>query len=267
MSLAVLVMIDGLCPDPLRDYEQRYPNLTALRRRGAWTLNGSSIMPTLTLPCHMCIFHSVPPSRHGVTSNQWVPMEDPIPGLVELAHAAGHRTAIFYSWENLRDVTRPGSLSYASFTAQKYILPYGDVAVLEEALRYLSSPRDGFMFVYFGNVDTAGEEHGFMTERYLAQVEIVDQLLGRLLGGLPAGAAVLVLADHGGFDHDHGTDLPEEMTIPWLVAGPGIKRNYEIQSQVTLLDTAPTLARILGFEPHPDLQGHCIEEIFETQKE
>jgi arylsulfatase A-like enzyme len=56
------------------------------------------------------------------------------------------------------------------------------------------------------------------------------------------------------------------MTIPWLVAGPGIKRDYEIQSQVTLLDTAPTLARVLGFEPHPEWQGHCIEEIFEPQK-
>jgi predicted AlkP superfamily pyrophosphatase or phosphodiesterase len=117
-------------------------------------------------------------------------MPAPTPGL-ELAHEAGHRTAIFYSWESLRDVTRPGSLSYAAFTAQKYILPQGDVAVLEEALRYLSSylssPQDGFMFVYFGNVDTAGEEHGFMSEPYLAQVEIVDQLLGRLLGSLPAG--------------------------------------------------------------------------------
>ena len=267
MSLAVLVMMDGLRPDPLREYESRFPNLTAVRRRSAWTLNGSSIMPTVTLPCHMCIFHSVPPSRHGVSRNQWVPMQDPLPGLVEVAHEAGQQTAMFYSWEKLRDVTRPGNLSYAFFTDEKYDLPHGDVTVLEEALRFLSRPQTGFIFVYFGSVDTAGEEHGWMTERYLAQVEIVDNLLGRLLAALPADAAILVQADHGGHDYDHGTDLPEDMTIPWMVAGPEIKQNYEIQTQVTLLDTAPTLAHILGFESHPQWQGRCIEEIFEPQKE
>lgn len=267
MALAVLVMIDGLRPDPLRDYESRFPNLTAVRRRASWTFNGSSIMPTVTLPCHMCIFHSVPPTRHGVTSNNWVPMHDPLPGLVEVAHEADQQTAVFYSWEKLRDITRPGNLSYAFFIDKKYTLPQGDVAVLEEALRYLSNPQNGFMFVYFGSVDTAGEEYGWMTERYLAQVEFVDNLLGRLIETLPEDATLLIQADHGGHDFRHGTDLPEDMTIPWMMAGPGIRQNYEIENKVTLLDTAPTLARVLSLEAHPQWEGRCVEEIFEPQKE
>jgi hypothetical protein len=47
-----------------------------------------------------------------------------------------------------------------------------------------------------------------------------------------------------------------------MIAGPGIRPDYEIQSDVSLLETAPTLARILGIDPHPEWLGHCIDEIF-----
>jgi choline-sulfatase len=52
------------------------------------------------------------------------------------------------------------------------------------------------------------------------------------------------------------------MTIPWIVVGPGIRPGYEIKSSVGLLDTAPTLARLLEINPHPDWEGRCVEEIF-----
>ncbi|MEK7324321.1 MAG: hypothetical protein AAB217_03575 [Chloroflexota bacterium] len=54
------------------------------------------------------------------------------------------------------------------------------------------------------------------------------------------------------------------MTIPWGVAGPGIRRNHEIGSPVSLLDTAPTLARLLNIAPHSQWEGRCVEEIFQT---
>jgi hypothetical protein len=53
------------------------------------------------------------------------------------------------------------------------------------------------------------------------------------------------------------------MTIPWLVAGPNIRRGYEIKGAVSLLATAPTLARLLQIGPHREWEGRCIEEIFE----
>jgi arylsulfatase A-like enzyme len=101
-----------------------------------------------------------------------------------------------------------------------------------------------------------------MSEGYLAQVERVDQAVATLLEGLPAGASLLLQSDHGGHGRSHGTEMAEDMTIPWLVAGPGIRQNYEIQGPVSLLDSAPTLARLLGISPHPAWEGRCIEEIF-----
>jgi arylsulfatase A-like enzyme len=86
--------------------------------------------------------------------------------------------------------------------------------------------------------------------------------MGTILDALPADTIYLLQSDHGGHDRTHGTDMPEDMTIPWLVAGPGIRAGHAIAAPVSLLDTAPTLARLIGFEPHREWEGRCVDEIF-----
>jgi predicted AlkP superfamily pyrophosphatase or phosphodiesterase len=265
MPLTVLTMVDGLRPDVLKKYATNYPNFTKLMSRGSWTLNASSVMPSITMPCHMSIFHSVLPARHGLTSNDWAPMQKPIPGLVELAYQASKRCAFFYNWEKLRDLNRPGNLSYSFFIDNVKVDtdPFGDRIVLDETLRFLErgQPCD-FLFEYFGTVDETGGLHGWMTDRYLDQIAFVDGLLGKLVDHLPGDATILVQADHGGHDFGHGTELKEDMTIPWMIAGPGIRVNYEIEEPVSLLESAPTLARIMGIEASPEWDGHCVDSIF-----
>jgi len=53
------------------------------------------------------------------------------------------------------------------------------------------------------------------------------------------------------------------MIIPWLAVGQNIKKGYTIQSRVSLLDTAPTIAKILEIQPHHEWEGHCVDEIFQ----
>jgi arylsulfatase A-like enzyme len=260
MPLVVLTLIDGLRPDALA--ATNCPNLRALQEQGAYTLKAASIMPSITLPCHMSIFHSVPPTRHGVITNDWMPMARPLPGLVDHASAAGRQCASVYNWEQLRNLSLPGNLTFSYCRNNSETDLNGDQIIATEAVRYLGSGQPDFMFVYLGTVDTAGHRYGWMSEGYLAQVERVDRALGTLLEALPADATVLLQSDHGGHDRTHGTESPEDMTIPWIVTGPNIRPNYEIQEPVSLLDTAPTLARLLGIMPHPTWEGRCIEEIF-----
>ncbi len=260
MPPLVFIMIDGARPDALTT--AHCPHFSALRARSSWTLQASSVMPSITLPCHTSIFHSVPPARHGITSNVWTPMARPLPGIVELAHAAKLKTAFIYNWECLRDMNRPLHLDFSYFRAN-FHSPDGDQVLADEAARCIAGDQPDFTFIYFGTVDQWGHDHGWMSEKYLAQLERVDTALGAVLNALAEDYAVLLQADHGGHDRSHGTDSPEDMTIPWLVAGPGVKRGYEIKTPVSLLDTAPTIARLLGVAPHSEWEGRAVGEIFE----
>ena len=56
MSNAIVVMIDGLRPDAIA--AAGCAIVPGLCQRGASTLAARSVMPSVTLPCHMSIFHS-----------------------------------------------------------------------------------------------------------------------------------------------------------------------------------------------------------------
>ena len=259
--MVLFVMIDGLRPEAITP--ERCPALTALMARGACSLRAQSVMPSITLPCHMSIFHSVPPGRHGVTTNIWSPMARPLPGLVEAAHAAGRSCSFYYNWEPLRNLSEPGHLVHSYFR-DNVQSPGGDHIIAGETMRSLPVDKPDFAFVYLGTVDVAGHAFGWMSKRYLEQAGYVDGALGALLAVLPAGAHVLVHADHGGHERTHGTDSPDDMTIPWILAGPGVRAGHELQTPVGLLDTAPTLARLLGVQPDAQWEGKVVEEAFQS---
>jgi predicted AlkP superfamily pyrophosphatase or phosphodiesterase len=259
VALTLFVMIDGLRPDALGQID--CPTLTALRARGAATLTARSVMPSVTLPCHMSIFHSVPPTRHGIVTNDWQPMARPLPGLIDLAKSAGRRTAAVYNWEPLRNLSQPLNLDFAWYRDLSY-QEDGDDLTADAAIQYLPQLQPDFAFVYFGTVDTAGHRYGWMSAEYLRQAERVDRQLGRLLAALADDTHLIVQADHGGHERTHGTEAPEDMTIPWIAAGPSIRQGHELQTLVSLLDTAPTLARLLGLTPHRDWEGKCVDELF-----
>ena len=259
MSAATLIIIDGLRPDALA--AAHCPRINGLRERGAVTMKASSVMPSVTLPCHVSMFYGVPPERHGITTNIWIPMARPLPGLVEVANAAGLRSAFLFNWEQLRDLSRPGGLDFSYFRGNNKD-PYGDQVIADEAARYINGNGPDFTFVYLGALDSSGHQHGWMTDGYLEQLERTDGAVGTVLDALPAETTVLLQSDHGGHDRIHGTDMLEDMTIPWIVAGPDIRQGHTICSSVSLMDTAPTLARVLGVNPHPDWEGDCIDEVF-----
>ena len=45
-----------------------------------------TVMPSVTLPCHMSLFHSVAPDRHGILTNTYTPQVRPINGICEQLH-------------------------------------------------------------------------------------------------------------------------------------------------------------------------------------
>ncbi len=258
-SPTILIMIDGLRPDGLA--QANTPNLDAFQARASWTMTASSVMPSVTLPCHMSIFHSVPPSRHGIMTNDYQPMARPLPGLMEVVKASGRRCAMITNWEQLRNLSRVGSLAYSWFVDKGYEAA-GDDAVAAAAIAYFRAERPDFMFVYLSTVDVWGHNYGWMSDEYIQHIGIVDGFVGRLLDALSTDATVLIQADHGGHERTHGTDMPEDMTIPWLIAGPGIRTGYEIQHAVNLLDSAQTIARVLGLTVPREWEGNCVDEVF-----
>jgi phosphopentomutase len=188
-------------------------------------------------------------------------MARPLPGLIEVAKNADKRCAFFTNWEELRDLSRPGGLHLSIMLNESYNLEDGDRLVTDAALPHLGALD--FSFVYLGAVDSSGHFYGWMSDEYLQQVERADRELGRIAAVLPSDAVLIVQADHGGHDRFHGTDMPEDMTIPWMMMGAGIRKGHAIQRAVSLLDTTPTIAHLLDLKPPREWEGASMDEAWE----
>lgn len=109
----ILISIDGMRPDGF--LACNHPFIHEMMKLGAYTLSGRTVFPSVTLPCHMSMFHSVPPERHGITANVYTPPVRPINGLFEQIKYGGGVSAMYYGWEPLRDVSRPASLKFSQY--------------------------------------------------------------------------------------------------------------------------------------------------------
>ena len=81
----------------------------------------------------------------------------------------------------------------------------------------------------------------------------------KIVDALPDDYVVMITADHGGHDRTHGTSLPEDMKIPYIVTGNGIEKGKVIEKNVSIKDIAPTIANLLGATPDEDWEGAVIE--------
>ncbi|HOQ99967.1 MAG TPA: alkaline phosphatase family protein [Anaerolineae bacterium] len=263
----VLFVVDGLRPDALPLTETRH--IDRLTAAGAHTWQAQSVCPSITLPCHASLFLSASPEQHGIVSNVWTPSQPLSPGLFDVVHEAGLGTAAFYSWEELRDLGRPGTLDAAHYHRLGDWPCERTIELGAMAAGYIATQRPAFAFVYLEAPDAVGHDHGWMSAPYMEAVAAADRAIGLVLEALAdrgalADTCCLVIADHGGHGSGHGSDAPEDMTIPWLAAGPGIARGVRLSGPVSIIDTAPTIAHLLGLPRPANWRGWVVSEALQV---
>lgn len=252
----LLILSDGLRPDAMVSCGDPYGGrLSAL---GSYTMEAETVYPSVTLPCHMSLFHSVPPERHGILTNTYVPLSRPVEGLCERLSANGKTTAFFYNWGELRDLTRPASLSYSYYVSgDVYGYDETDEMATENALSYIASRRPDFAFVYLQLTDHAGHAYGWMGEEYLRACQKSLDRIRRLVERFGEEYHVIVTADHGGHGRDHGTREREDMTIPLICIGEGFTSGALLKN-ASICDIAPTIAALEGVSASKDWEGKSL---------
>jgi arylsulfatase A-like enzyme len=201
------------------------------------------------------------PSKHGVDWNDYIPGRGYARGtdLFDIAHAAGLETVMYAGKEKLRQVTEPDS------TDQFVYINDRDSVIIDRLIA--DFPENfGLLFIHFPLVDGMGHVYGWISWQQLSVAFRADEALGKLLAELDsrnlcAETLILITADHGGHDTTHGTTLPEDMTIPWIASGPGI-RPGELTTTVHTMDTAATAAFALGLMIPSEWDGAPVYEAF-----
>lgn len=250
----LLILVDGMRPDALENIE----TAQEIIGKSAYTMDARTVLPSVTLPCHMSLFHSIDPSRHGTTTNVYTPQVRPIKGLCEVLLENRKKSAFFYNWEEIRDLSRPNSLTFSYFCKGRDIgYDKANDIVSGAAADYINKNYVDFTFLYLGYTDAAGHTSGWMSDEYIEAIKNSWKNIKMIMSSLPEDYMVIITADHGGHDRTHGSDLPEDMTIPVIINGEGIEAG-QLLKNVNLKDVAPTVAKLLNVEPDEEWEGRSL---------
>lgn len=254
----ILISIDGMRPDGLKACGNPY--VEYLERECAYTYSARSMIPSVTLPCHFSMSHSVTPQRHGILSNTYVPQVRPVKGIFEKVREAGGVCSMFYGWEPLRDIALPGMLKFATFI-DSYSSESVDTLLTDEAIRNISERSPDFVFLYMVDTDEkGGHDNGWMSPEYLRRISIAIDNVKRVIERFGDEYTVIVMSDHGGHDRSHGSEMPEDMTVPLFMRGARFESGETLEG-ASLLDIAPSIADIMGILPEGDWEGKSFASL------
>jgi len=263
----IVVGVDGFGARAVR--EGRMPNLRALMDRGASTLEARAVIPTVSSPNWASMIMGAGPAQHGITSNEWQADKFTIgptckgsggffPTVFGLLHEQkpGHRIAIFHDWKDYGRLVEPGAVAVKQHVK-------GSREAMTAALEDWRARKSSILFIHLDDVDHAGHDKGWWGTEYFEMVSTIDGLIGQAAAAADSKTLVLVTADHGGSGTRHGGLSMDEIEIPWVIAGPGVRKGHRIAGPVNTYDTAATIAWLFGLKTPDCWIARPVLEAFE----
>lgn len=268
----VIIGIDGLGSYALRDAEGRStdhaPYLNKLRKSAAWTLDARSVLPSSSAVNWMSLLSGTPPELHGYT--EW-DSDKPEIQPVEVGRSSGMYPTIFglmkeqYPKEKTGAIFTWGGIEYLVECDMLDVCAYydNDASTLQRAEEYILNDNPKFTFVHLDEIDAAGHADGFESKAYFDKVTQTDQLVESFIAsmersGTLTNTIIIITADHGGVNKGHGGKSLQEMQIPWIAIGAGIKPQ-EITKPVIQYDTGATAAKLLNLTLGDGWRGNPVQ--------
>ena len=199
----VLLVLDGLGWEQLQEHAALMPTLSSLAGDRITT-----VAPTTTSTALSSIATGLTPGEHGLIGYRIV-VGGEILNVLRWAVNGDDRRRAFPPADVQRfpaflgqaiPVVSPIELTGTGFSEAhlRGSVPVGWRAAssMPVEIRHLLQAGERFVYAYYGNVDKIAHERGF-GEYYEAELRVADRMVGDILDSLPAGAALLVTADHG----------------------------------------------------------------------
>jgi predicted AlkP superfamily pyrophosphatase or phosphodiesterase len=261
------VVLDGLRPDAI----ERFSLFTTARlvQRGASTLKGRAVSPSVTAAAMATLLTGASPERHGMQSDSfalprtrgllhpWPRLLDDLqmPTTVVLAHIPTLFSPVARGFATLLGVTET---RFAGDTCAELVVG---------ASRVLARQKTGVVLVHLPDADRAGHAHGWMSPEYALAAGRMDNALARLLRTIDLedpGELVIACADHGGGGESptsHDSPHHFDATIPIMLAG-GLVRPGDLGPDVEFADLPATLLWSLGAQVPATYAGRPLVHAF-----
>lgn len=236
----VIIGVDGMSPDGIR--QAPTPHMDSLMLHGSYTLQARGVLPTSSSANWASMIMGAGPEQHGITTNGWerddhslpavlTGVEEIFPTIFSVIREQKQDAEIgaIYNWEGFGRLFEKSAVNYA-------IHVNSEKKTAQLASTYIKEKKPLFTFIHLDHVDHAGHEQGHGSPAYYAAVALADSLIGQVIeatkdAGMYEETVFIISADHGGIGKGHGGETLEEIEIPFILFGKGIKRDMRLNIQ------------------------------------
>ncbi len=267
----VLIGCDGFGAYAVPD--AKMPNLKKLMETGSWSLKARCVMPSSSADNWASMLMGAGITEHGYT--EWNSKVPEIPSVTTTKYGIfpsifsvirdqkpTAKTAAIYSWGGIGPLIEKEAITF--------VVPGGDAGddfCVDKTVSIIKKEKPLFTFIHVSEPDGVGHNIGHRTPAYYDTLQKVDARIGKIVqavkdAGIEQETIIIVTADHGGINKGHGGKSLDEIQIPWVINGPGIKKNHEISDVIITYDTAATIAWIFGLKTPQSWRGKAVSESF-----
>lgn len=205
----LIVSIDALHPDALGS--KTSPHIYQLMNEGAYTLDGHSTDPPLTLIAHTSMFTGLSPEQSGRTDNEWHSGDSVVQKktIFDTAKTKRFSTGYFYSKE------KQGFLVNSSIDKNSL----SEEFAIEESIDFIEESGRYFVFLHISGLDIVGQTDGWLSSAYMEELLFIDERLEPLIKRIKQkkNYLMIITSDHAGHGTTHGTNHPEDKRLPFII--------------------------------------------------
>jgi Sulfatase len=282
-AIVIFITVDAMRADLFerKEFAKRLPHLTRLRDEEVFfslarsPASGTRVALTAIFSSHY--FSQMPWTNPG--SGRLVIRKPLVPRFTEMLQDAEVQTAQIVS--DYRALVQFAGLM-RGFDEQRVMPREGkgkfnfalSPTMIDAAIERLAKQSDErALFLYMHLLDphrpyTAAGTDGSKWERYVREVELVDEHIGRLRNelettGLWDRTTLIVSADHGEAHGLHGTpyhnrNLYEELVrVPLMMRVPGVA-GRRVDTPVSLIDLGPTILDLMSVDTPGSFMGESL---------
>lgn len=267
-----IVSFDQGNPELIRKSDM--PTFHQMATNGSRTWSAYTIVPSLTLPSHTSMLTGVGPQVHQILWNDYRPTNGvvKVPTIFSLAKERGLKTAMFVGKEKFKHLELPG-------TIDELVWPQPDddaKSVAKAFAAEFGKTKPNLAFIHFRDPDTVGHATGANSPEKIKALKDCDEALKTIKDAVAAAGVLeqsvfILTADHGSHDTKnkegktigaHGSAETEDVLIPWIVWGKGVKKDFAITAPVVQYDTAATALWLLSVPLPESFWGRPVTSAF-----
>ncbi len=265
------IAMDGVRPDALSVAST--PNIDSLLDgtffgtggpSGIFSMNAQAEHLTFSGPGWGAYMTGLHVDRHGADTNTF---ENVVPGTTDWLTPLEAFNPILHTHRVLTWNIASTSFPSEADTAENFeYTQNGDQLMTNRVAQWMKDPATDAVMMFYSDTDVAGHTCGFSPTAacYISAIQTVDQQIGQVMSVISARPnfsnedwLVIITSDHGGLGTGHAGGLPEQRTIPFIVAGP-LATTVLPQANPRQVDVAATVLTYFGAPIPSNYDGHTV---------